>query len=97
MERSYILESTPTLSPESFPGELFTADTACAQIPFNPRQGLAEVRARGVENIERQYLKEVLSANRGRIDKSAREAGISTRQLHKLLKKYDIRKEDHKS
>ncbi|MBI9085857.1 MAG: sigma-54-dependent Fis family transcriptional regulator [Desulfobacterales bacterium] len=97
MERSYILESTPVLSPESFPGELFAANTACAQVPFNSHQGLAEVRARGVENIERQYLKEVLSVNRGRIDKSAREAGISTRQLHKLLKKYDIRKEDHKS
>lgn len=97
MERSYILESTPILSPESFPGELFANDTSCAQVPFKTHQGLAEVRSRGVENIERQYLKEVLSVNRGRIDKSAQEAGISTRQLHKLLKKYDIRKEDHKS
>jgi DNA-binding NtrC family response regulator len=97
IERAYILESTPELTPESFPGELFVQDKALAQVPFNPQQSLAEVRAKGVENIERQYLKEVLMANRGRIDKSAQEARISTRQLHKLLKKYDIRKEDYKA
>ena len=97
IERAYILESSRLLSPESFPGELFTAEAAVAQIPMDASQTLAEVRHRGVEHIERQYLKELLAAHRGRINPAAAQAGISTRQLHKLLTRYAIRKEDYKA
>jgi DNA-binding NtrC family response regulator len=37
-----------------------------------------------------------LSKNRGRINESARQAGISTRQLHKLMSRYCIKKEAFK-
>ena len=57
---------------------------------------LAEVRRRGVEEIERCYLKEVLDKYLGRINKSAEAAGITTRQLHKLMKKYGLKKEEFK-
>ena len=67
-----------------------------AQFRLNPSQTLAEVRRRGVENIERQYLKEILAEHKGRIQASADNAGISTRQLHKLMTKYGLRKEDFK-
>jgi transcriptional regulator with GAF, ATPase, and Fis domain len=39
----------------------------------------------------------VLVKNQGRIKESASVAGVTTRQLHKLMTRYGIRKEDFKS
>jgi DNA-binding NtrC family response regulator len=58
---------------------------------------LADARKRGIEEIERNYLKDVLSRHKGRIGDSAAEAGISTRQLNKLMNKYGLKKEKFKS
>jgi DNA-binding NtrC family response regulator len=96
VQRAYILESGPTLQPESFPAELLGSHDQIAPIHLNPAQTLAEVRRQGVELIERQYLKELLTRNRGRINTSAAEAGVSTRQLNKLMHRYQLRKEEFK-
>jgi DNA-binding NtrC family response regulator len=96
MERAYILESSLVLIPESFPSELFGSEFYSASVPVNPPLTLAETRNRGVENIERRYLKQLLSHNKGKIKNSAHDAGITTRQLHKLMKKYDLSKEEFK-
>jgi DNA-binding NtrC family response regulator len=96
MERAYILESSPVLTPESFPGELFGSKEYLASMPANSLLTLAEERNRGIEDIERRYLKQILSKNKGKINDSAHDAGITTRQLNKLMKKYDLRKEEFK-
>ncbi len=96
MERAYILERTSVLVPESFPAELFTTEDTLSRIQMDTMLPLAEVRRRGVEEIERCYLKEVLDEHCGKINASARAAGISTRQLHKLMKKYGLQKEEFK-
>lgn len=96
IERAYILEISSILTPECFPSELFTLDAATARIPADSSATLAEMRRRGVEHIERTYLKRVLALHKGRINSSAKTAGISVRQLHKLLTKYGIRKEEFK-
>jgi DNA-binding NtrC family response regulator len=96
VERSYILEKGATLTPESFPGELFEGSDATAQVPLDPNRTLAEVRRDGMESLERSYLEELLRATRGRINETAEKAGIGTRQLHKLLTKYGIKKERFK-
>ncbi|MFH1673470.1 MAG: sigma 54-interacting transcriptional regulator, partial [Pseudomonadota bacterium] len=96
MERAYILEVSPILTPESFPSELFTSDPSPVQVRPNISLPLAEVRHRAVEHSEMFYLRELLAANKGRIKESAEAAGISPRQLHKLMKKYGIRKEEFK-
>jgi DNA-binding NtrC family response regulator len=96
IERAYILESSPILTPESFPSELFTPDDARTQIPFEISLTLAQVRRRSIETIEQHYLKDLLTSQRGRIQRTAEAAGISSRQLHKLMKKYALRKEDFK-
>jgi len=57
---------------------------------------LAEARQRSIEEIERNYLKEVLIRNKGKINESARNAGISSRQLNKLMNRYGLRKEEFK-
>jgi DNA-binding NtrC family response regulator len=96
MERACILETSSVLTPESFPSELFKSETLSATVSVDAGLSIAEVRRKGIEDIERNYLKEQLAQNRGNIQNTARAAGITTRQLHKLMKKYDIRKEEFK-
>jgi DNA-binding NtrC family response regulator len=96
IERAYILESSPGLTPESFPLELFESGVAFTTLSVDSSSTLAVVRRRGTENIEKNYLKELLTRYRGKIRASAEAAGITTRQLHKLMAKYGIRKEEFK-
>jgi DNA-binding NtrC family response regulator len=97
IERAYILEQSNTLTPESFPPDFFEAEWLTAEVPIDTSQSLAAVRAEGVEEIERRYLKDLLARHQGRINRSADEAGITTRQLHKLMTKYGLRKEEFKA
>lgn len=94
MERAYILEMTSILTPQSFPNDLFDL----ANKPDSSSEGtfptLAEARGKGIDSVERQYLKELLSRTNGKIRTASELAGISTRQLHKLMTKHGIRKED---
>ncbi|MEW6234768.1 MAG: sigma-54 dependent transcriptional regulator [Candidatus Omnitrophota bacterium] len=96
MERAYILESSPMLMPERFPQEIFKQNFIPHRLKVNPSLPLAEARHRIVEDFEKDYLKEMLALHRGRIDRTADAAGISVRQLHKLLTKYEIHKEKYK-
>jgi len=96
IERAYILETSSVLTPESFPRELFTSEHSRNQTPLGASLTLAEVRRRSVENIERHYLRELLALTKGKIKKTAEAAGITTRQLNKLMNKYSLQKEDFK-
>ncbi len=97
VERAYILETTTVLTPESFPYDLFDGETTSVFIPSSEQLTLAQARQRGIEEIERNYLKDILARNRGKINESAQAAGISSRQLNKLMNRYGIRKEDFKA
>ena len=94
VERAYILEQSSVLTPESFPAELFEGDMTVAVVPVSAQMPLSAARQLAVEDFERQYLKELLTANLGRINRSAEIAGITSRQLHKLMQKYHLHKED---
>ncbi|RJX33950.1 MAG: sigma-54-dependent Fis family transcriptional regulator [Desulfarculus sp.] len=96
IERAYILEDGPVLSVDSFPGELFTFQGSLGNGHEGSPPKLAEARRQGVELIEREYLHDLLTQNQGRIDRTARAAGITPRQLHKMMTKYGIRKESFK-
>jgi DNA-binding NtrC family response regulator len=97
VERAYILEASSVLTPESFPNDLFEKETVSVIISSSEQLTLAEVRQRSIEDIERNYLKDVLVRNKGRINESARDAGISSRQLNKLMNRYGLRKEEFKA
>jgi len=97
VERAYILETSSVLTPESFPNDLFEKETVSVIISSREQLTLAEVRQRSIEDIERNYLKDVLVRNKGRINESARDAGISSRQLNKLMNRYGLRKEEFKA
>jgi len=96
IERAYILETTSILRPESFPQELFSHVNNTAEVVMDITQPLAEIRRQSLEKLELQYLKELMSKHQGRVNRASETAGITTRQLHKLLSKYGIRKEEFK-
>jgi len=96
VERAYILETSSMLTPESFPAELFATAPLPSRTPVNTDLTLGEARRLAVEAVEKQYLKELLSSHRGRIDRTAAAAGVTARQIHKLLVRHAIRKEDFK-
>jgi DNA-binding NtrC family response regulator len=94
IERACILETSSILRPESFPAEFFADGPATTPIPAETRFSLADVRRRAVEEAQRRYLREVLSRNGGRINRTAEAAGITVRQLNKLMHRYGMRKEE---
>lgn len=96
IERAYILETSNMLTPESFPNEFFEDANTIAYLQVDTSIPLAQVRKKAIEDVERNYLKEVLSKNKGIINTSAQETGVSVRQFHKLMIRYGLRKEDFK-
>ena len=97
LERAYIIEESSRLAPESFPGDIFQYRMPVTPSTIGKALTLAEVRRKGIEKIERSYLNELLTLHKGRVKDTAETAGISTRQLHKLMKKYGLKKEEFKS
>ena len=96
LERAYILETTSVLCPESFPQEIMSDAGSAAEVVLDASLPLATVRKQALEHIESQYLKELLTLHQGRLNRAALTAGVTTRQLHKLLTKYNLHKEDFK-
>lgn len=97
LERAYILETGSILMPDNFPSELFDTSSLSGDIPIDTMASLAEVRKEGLAVIERRYLEALLLRNQGRINASALEAGVGTRQLNKLMHKYNLEKSSFKS
>jgi DNA-binding NtrC family response regulator len=96
VERAYILESGTALSPENFPAELFVyvpQSGPLAMDPAGPEPTLAQHRQRTLIAAEREYLHGVLSRHQGKINEAAKAAGITARQLHKLMARHGLKKE----
>jgi len=96
MERALILETTNVLTPESFPTGLFESGNANAVLAVRDHLPLAEARRHVVEDFERQYFKALFTRSKGRVNRAAEDAGITARQLNKLMLKYDIQKDAYK-
>jgi len=96
LQRAFILETTPFLGASVFPADLFTASKNKRPSRHIHLGTLAEVRQREVAKVETEYLCAVLKVHSGKINPSATTAGISRRQLHKLLSRHGIKKEDFK-
>ncbi len=98
LERAVILETTNRITPESIPLDVLDQVDTHVIVPVTtgPAKTLAEVRAVAVARAERRYLETILAAHEGRIAATAEAAGITTRQLSKLLSRYEIEKADFK-
>lgn len=96
IERAFIIESSDRISLESLPNE-FCSQESNASLPYlDSALTLAATRQKAVDYIEAHYLRKILAEHKGSINNSARHAGISTRQLHKLMTKYGLHKESFK-
>ncbi|MCK9230181.1 MAG: sigma-54 dependent transcriptional regulator [Syntrophales bacterium] len=93
IERAHIIETSPVLTPESFPGELFDTDGPSPTFTVDTFTTLADTRRRAVEAVEKRYLQDLLTEEGGSIKETARRAGITTRQISKLMKRHGFRKE----
>jgi len=97
MERAFILGHSPILIEEDFPEEIIGIEPSQSETPFEFSPSLAEVRRRAVNAAESFYIRELLSRHKGKIQASAEAAGITTRQLNKLMVKHDINKKIFKT
>jgi DNA-binding NtrC family response regulator len=99
MERGYILESGAVLTPESFEADLFDSAVGdvSAVLPVDARLQLSVARRQAIDDFERQYLKELFARNKGKVSRTAEDAGVSTRQLNKLMVKHGIQKEEFRN
>ena len=55
---------------------------------------LREACRASLEDIEREYIRTVLTRTRGNISKAAEQAGITRRTLYNKLEVYGMRRED---
>ena len=94
VERACILEASSILTPASFPAELFADGPTATPIPAETQLALADVRSRAVAEAEKRYLRELLARTGGRINRTAETAGITVRQINKLMHKYGMKKEE---
>ena len=98
IERAFILEESDTITRYSIPAEILANAVVADESDNKPQTGftLAEIRKEAVERIEEEYIKSSLSTHKGKIKDTADAAGITTRQLHKLMTKYNLNKSDYK-
>ncbi|MCF8040145.1 MAG: sigma-54-dependent Fis family transcriptional regulator, partial [Desulfohalobiaceae bacterium] len=97
IERAYLLEKSSEIGPQSLPAELFDRrQPSLTEVPVDITQPLANIRTAAVQQAELTYLRCLLAANHGRIDRSAAQAGVSVRQLYNLMHKYHLDKETFK-
>lgn len=96
IERAFVLEESPRLTPASFPAELFEGRMPGEMPAINTQEPLKDIRQKAIESIEKQYLIALLEENKGKVQTSAAQAGIGVRQMHKLMVKYGIEKNHYK-
>ncbi|MBU2631977.1 MAG: sigma-54 dependent transcriptional regulator [Proteobacteria bacterium] len=96
MERAYILEKSLVLRPQSFPIDLFSQKAEATAGNINPDLTLSQIRKQEIRRVEHTYLDLLLKQHKGKINASAKAAGLTTRQLHKLMAKHLLHKEDYK-
>lgn len=97
LQRAFILTNNEYLDRTVFPADLFKSHSFTSQAPQAcPSQTLAEFRDKAINAAEKEYLCSVLSAHAGKINATSETAGVSRRQIHKLLTKHGIKKDDYK-
>ncbi|MBG0791611.1 MAG: sigma-54-dependent Fis family transcriptional regulator [Desulfovibrionaceae bacterium] len=92
IERACILETGDVLMPDSFPPDLLNAQGDMVTSPVKIGLPLKEARQIAVDRFELQYLATLLEQCSGVIGETARRAGITTRQLNKLMNRHGLKR-----
>lgn len=96
LERAYILENSTVITSNNLPIE---TQIAAAQNMPEPDTGqtLAQARRHAINACEISYLTRLLEQTNGRINETAQKAGITARQLNRLLTRHRLNKKQFKS
>ena len=97
LERAYILEQTEQIREHHLPIEIRSGKGFHHGDASSPPTRLAAARNNAVLQFEKQYLTTLLIQCGGIIAKAAETAGITTRQLHRLMTRHGLDKKDFKS
>ncbi len=95
MERAIIMSPGKDIQKIDIPGErrnknIYSFGKIDITLP------LKQVKREIVEQVERKYLKELLTKHSGNINQVARQAKIDNKTLYEKMKKYSYRKENFK-
>ena len=90
IERACILETGDILMPDSFPPDLIDPQGDVLTSPVKTSLPLKEARRITVDRFEKQYLASLLEQCGGVIKETAERAGITTRQLNKLMGRHGL-------
>ena len=107
LERAILLCESKVITPGDLPDEIARGRKAaaacepgtslCGMLPERwLEQPWAQVRTQALENAERWYLDALLRQNRGRIDYSARQAGMTTRAFYSKMQRHSLDKSAYK-
>jgi DNA-binding NtrC family response regulator len=104
IERAILLSKTDEIGLEALPN-FFNGENSNRLAPYNGKipdatewldKTLPEVQKEIMDLVERQYLELALKKTKGRIDQTARIAGIHPRGLYDKMKRLGLRKQDFK-
>lgn len=94
IERACILETGDILLPASFPPDLMDTQGEVVTSPVKTSLPLKEARRVTVDKFEKQYLSSLLEQCRGVIKTAAARAGVTPRQLNKLMNRHGLDRKD---
>jgi DNA-binding NtrC family response regulator len=97
IERACILEMSDLITPGSIPQDLFAPGLGQSAARTDISLSLGRARQNVVDAFERSYLTELLEATNGRIKDAAQWAGITPRQLHKLMSRHGLQRRDFRA
>ncbi|WP_419786055.1 sigma 54-interacting transcriptional regulator [Pseudodesulfovibrio sp.] len=97
IERACILETGEILQPESFPPDLLASHGGVMTSPVKTGLPLKEARQIAVDKFETQYLSMLLEQCNGCIKQTAERAGITPRQLNKLMRRHGLQRKNFKN
>jgi DNA-binding NtrC family response regulator len=94
IERACILETDDVLHPNSFPPDLLDAHGEVLTALVKTSLPLKQARQLTIDNFERQYLSNLLEQCNGVMKMAAEKAGVTTRQLNKLMNRHGLRRKN---
>ena len=92
IERACILETGEILQPDSFPPDLLGPQGEVVTSPVRTGLPLKDARQMAVDKFEKQYLTVLLEQCNGSIKDTAARAGITPRQLNKLMHRHGLQR-----
>ncbi len=88
--REYLLSEDTLIHRRASDGEGFANETKASSLVSENKLQFQEAKSKAVQRFEQDYLHHLLRQTRGNVSEAARIAGKERRALGKLIKKYNI-------